>query len=390
MSGRPADRAVGTVTTVADPKTADDRPVLGVYVVWHPGCERGAGFARALFRTLCADPDIPASRGLGIPVRFRTSNSAEATPTPVTFDIAQHTAVFVLADDLLVADPRWCSYADGLVQSAGPTGLVVPVAMTAPSNLSPSMGNLQAIRLKEVPEEEQETVWLNDAMHDVCRLLDPQAAKVRVFLSHAKHDGLAITTIVRRHLHEVARLDDFFDAADIPDGTRFAEFITECAGSLPALLAVQTDTYASREWCRLEVLEAKRCRVPIVVLAAVEGRETRSFPYMGNVPVVRWHDETSLPAVVGALLGEVLRNRYFPKRVETICRHHALGSEHQVFAYPPELLTVLAYRTDTLAAGGILGRYLYPDPPLGTEEIALLRQLDASVEPVTPTILRSL
>jgi hypothetical protein len=93
---------------------------------------------------------------------------------------------------------------------------------------------------------------------------------------------------------------------------------------------------------------------------------------------------------VGALLGEVLRNRYFPKRVETICRHHALGSEHQVFAYPPELLTVLAYRTDTLAAGGILGRYLYPDPPLGTEEIALLRQLDASVEPVTPTILRSL
>jgi TIR domain len=376
--------------TVADPIVDDDRPVLGVYVVWHPDCERAAGFARALFRTLCADPDIPASRGLGIPVRFRTSNSAQATPIPVPFEAAQHTAVFVFADDLLVADPSWCSYAEGLVQSSGPTGLVVPVAMTATSNLPPSLASLQAIRLKEVPEEQQETVWLNDAMHDVCRLLDPQAAKVRVFLSHAKHDGLAITTTVRRHLREVARLDDFFDAADIPDGTRFAEFIRERAGSLPALLAVQTDTYASREWCRLEVLEAKRCRVPIVVLAAVKGRETRSFPYMGNVPVVRWQDETSLPAVVGALLGEVLRNRYFPKRVEAICRHHGLHSDHQVFAYPPELLTVLAYRTDTLASGGIVGRYLYPDPPLGTEEIALLRQLDDSVEPVTPTMLRAL
>ncbi len=365
MSDGPAHNAVGTVTTVAGPTTADDRPVFGVYAVWHPGCERAEGYARALFRTLCADPDVPASRGLGIPVRFRTSNSADATPTPVPFDAAHHTAVFVLADDLLAADPSWRSYTDGLVQSAGPTDLVVPVAITATSNLPPSLSNLQAIRLKEVPEEERETVWLNDAMHDVCRLLDPQAAKVRVFLSHAKHDGLAITTSVRRHLHEVARLDDFFDAADIPDGTRFAEFIKECAGSLPALLAVHTDTYASREWCRLEVLEAKRCRVPIVVLAAVKGRETRSFPYMGNVPVVRWHDETSLPAVVGALLGKVLRNRYFPKRVEAICRHHALGSEHQVFAYPPELLTVLAYRSDTLAAGGILGRYLYRIRPSG-------------------------
>jgi len=54
--------------------------------------------------------------------------------------------------------------------------------------------------------------------------------------------------------HLESRLDYFFDAADIPSGTRFAEFMTEYAGSLPALLAIQTDSYASREWCRLEVL----------------------------------------------------------------------------------------------------------------------------------------
>ena len=67
------------------------------------------------------------------------------------------------------------------------------------------------------------------------RVSDPTASKVQVFLSHAKHDGLAITTTVRRHLHEVANLDDFFDAADVPDGTRFAEFIKKCAGAVPAL-----------------------------------------------------------------------------------------------------------------------------------------------------------
>lgn len=369
---------------------ADDRPVLVVYVVWHPECETAAAYSRAMFRAFCANPDVPASRGLGLAVRFRTSMAATEVPTSVPFDTAQHTAVFVLADDHLVADPAWRSYVDILAESAGATDRVIPVAITATTNLPPELGKLQAIRLGAVSDDMRETTLLNDAMHDVCSLLDPHAAKVKVFLSHAKHDGLAITIAVRRHLHEVARLDDFFDAADIPDGTRFAEFVTRCAGSLPALLAIQTDAYTSREWCRLEVLEAKRCRVPIVVLAAVQNREARSFPYMGNVPVVRWNNETSLPGVVGALLGEVLRDRYFPRRVEAICKHHGLSTEQQVFAYPPELLTVLSYQTDVVAAGGAVGRYLYPDPPLGREELRLIRALDKDIEPVTPTMLRAL
>jgi hypothetical protein len=262
--------------------------------------------------------------------------------------------------------------------------------MTAIRNLPPVLRELQAIRLNGVPDAQQECTLLNDVIHDLCRLLDPAAAKVRVFLSHAKQDGLEITTNVRRYLHEVARLDEFFDAADIPDGTRFAEFVSKCAGSLPALLAIQTDTYASREWCRIEVLEAKRHHVPIVVLSAVQGREARSFPYIGNTPVVRWFDETSLPAVVRALLGEVLRHRYFPRRVEAICEQYSLNPERQVFACPPELLTALIFRAETKASGAVSGRYLYPDPPLGSEELQLLKQFDPDIEPVTPTILQTL
>jgi hypothetical protein len=129
--------------------------------------------------------------------------------------------------------------------------------------------------------------------------------------------------------------------------------------------------------------------VPIVVLAAVEHRETRSFPYMGNVPVVRWHGEASLPAVVAALLGEVLRNRYFPLRVRAIGRHHAVGELDQILAYPPELLTVLAYRADLREKGHRLLRYIYPDPPLGSEELQFLRELDPDVEPITPTLLQA-
>jgi hypothetical protein len=365
-------------------------PVLVTYVAWHPHCQQAVRFARAIFTTLCSDPEVPASRGPGVPVRFRTSAPDGEPPPGVPFGQAQHTAVFVLADDNLVADPVWRSYSSGLAASAGPTDLMVPVTMTVPANLPPALAARQAIRLNGLPEAQQATYLLNNVMHDICRLLDPDAAQVRVFLSHAKKDGLEITTTIRRYLHEVARLDDFFDTTDVPDGARFAELLREQAGCLPALLAIQTDTYASREWCRLEVLEAKRRHVPIVVLSAVQDREARSFPYMGNVPVVRWRGPESLPFVVSALLSEVLRDRYFPRRVLEICSRHGLSPDRHVFAYPPELVTLLANRQVIRTPDGSRATYLYPDPPLGTEELQLLHQLDPGIDPVTPTILQAL
>jgi len=378
--------------------------VLAVYVVWHPECQQASGYARTIFKTLCANPAVPASRGLGLPVKFRTAISGEETPARIPFGEAQHTAVFVFADDELVADPSWRSYADGLVDAAGSTDdLVVPIGITAMRNLPPKLATLQAIRLngasgapedpaaQDDPGAHRETLLLNDVMHDLCQLLDPRDAgvkvKVKVFLSHAKADGLRITRLIRDYLRDVARLEEFFDTDDIPDGARFAELLREQAGSLPALLAIQTDSYASREWCRLELLEAKRGRVPIVVLSALQNRESRSFPYIGNVPVVRWRGDESLPVVVGALLGEVLRDRYFPRRAEGICQYHGLVPERQVFSYPPELVTLLAVRDSIRTTGKAPVRYLYPDPPLGTEELQLLHDLEPGIEPVTPTAL---
>jgi hypothetical protein len=94
-----------------------------------------------------------------------------------------------------------------------------------------------------------------------------------------------------------------------------------------------------------------------------------------------------LPALVGVLLTEVLRTRYFPERVEAICRHRGISPDHQVSNYPPELLTVLMYRIEAVEAGRDVGRFLYPDPPLGAEELELLRQFDPDIDPVTPTVL---
>ena len=363
--------------------------LLTVYFVWHPRFLQGHSLATSMFRELCANPDVPAERGLGIPVRFRTARDADGVPAPVPFDETSRTAVFVLVDDEFAGAPNWRAYADALADESREGDLVVPVALTAPHRLPTKLQELQAIRLDEVDDERRAGRLRHRVVHALCRLLHPEAGKVRVFLSYARADGKELVRVVRRYLADEAWLGNFFDETDIPDGAPFADFLQQSVEDIPILLAIQTDTYGSREWCRLEVLEAKKRSVPIVVLTATERGEARSFPYMGNVPVIRWTDTLSLSELVGALLREVLRARYFPLRAEHVCGLYQLPA-YETFVHPPELLTALLYKQRMLAAGPHEGRYLYPDPPLGTEELALLELLDPAHVALTPTMLAAL
>ena len=363
--------------------------LLTVYFIWHPLSRSGAELATKMFFELCADPDVPADRGLGIAVRFRTSSEGAVVPATVPFGEATHTAAFILVDAELAGDPEWRAYADRIAEAAHVGDIVVPVALTAPERLPTRLQDLQAIRIDQTDEPPRSIVLRQRVVHDLCQLLEPEAGKVRVFISYARTDGAQIATRVRRHIREEAWMDDFLDEADIPDGTRFADFLRQSVDETSVLVAIHTDTYASREWCRLEVLEAKRQSVPIVVLAATEHGEARSFPYMGNVPVIRWTGDSCLPDLSGALVREVLRARYFPLRAERICMLRGLPA-YETFVHPPELLTALLYKERVANADGHEPRYLYPDPPLGAEELHLLQLLDPDHTPLTPTILSSL
>ena len=77
------------------------------------------------------------------------------------------------------------------------------------------------------------------------------------------------------------------DSGDIPAGSRFAEEIEEGVED-SSLLCVLTDNYSTREWCRKEIILAKQHQRPVVVIAAFNRQEVRSFPYLGNLPVLRW------------------------------------------------------------------------------------------------------
>ena len=98
----------------------DYRQRLVVYVVWHPDFERGTEIAKFFYDNLMRDSKQPLARGLGIPVYFRSSPASadSAVPREIPLDEAEHTAIVVLIDDIMVLnkDLGWAAYISDLHQ----------------------------------------------------------------------------------------------------------------------------------------------------------------------------------------------------------------------------------------------------------------------------------
>lgn len=385
---------------------------LQVFILWHPRFTRGQELAEALYGHLCCDPAQPASRALRIPVRFRSLGVEEATSPPKIELDTKRTAIVVLVDDEMVDDPMWAEYVaaiheeceKGATDAEGyPQHRVYPVSLTEHAfKLHPEIAEINYLSLHNVPEAHQAQALLNGVTHELARLLldRPQVgdedrmrragpAPVRVFLSHAKSGGLDLAQDVRQYIARQTQLETFFDAHDIPQGTKWRDVLLEEAGSgINALLVLQTDAYSTREWCRIEALQAKLGWVPTVVVQAVEQAEVRSFPYLGNVPTVRWPVADSTDpwgAVLGRLLYEVLRAAYFPKWVKYVAALYGVKQALKPLPYPPELLTLLSMNRHERKLPGTA--FMYPDPPLGTEELEILHEAAPDLRMVTPICL---
>ncbi len=202
-------------------------------------------------------------------------------------------------------------------------------------------------------------------------------APVILFLSHTKLDIDSDPKVMHElegYLTHSRPVRAWVDSGDIPAGSRFAEEIDEgVEGS--SLLCVLTDHYSTREWCRKEIILAKQHQRPVVVIAAFNRQEVRSFPYLGNLPVLRWPcipaeksaeekaalNRAAAVAAVDLVFKETLRHLH-----ATVLLEQVQQAGDFILARPPELLSVLRAR----GARAVL----YPDPPLGSEELALLSE----------------
>ena len=365
-------------------------PPFLIYVMWHPSCESAVQVAERIRGHFGTDRFRNVAGGAGVDVMFQgTSGSGAPIRLPIPSDGAYPIAIVAMIDQALVDDPEWVGYLRQLGQHAAKEGLgvrLIPVAME-PGILNDLALDEQAIRWHEsdAATDAPEQKLMRELAYAFARMLrrhlqllrqphadepqlDEYVQKIQTFLSYSKHDehGRDVAEAMRCWLYQNSALASFLDVFDIPAGLPFPDVIDHHIGK-SIFLAIQTDSYSSREWCRREVIEAKRRGVPMIVVDCLQTGDARAFPYLGNVPVVRMDPvaKDRLPEIAGLLLDEVLADFLWSCRVEALPERE----QDTVFmARPPELISLATLAADKDMRGVIV----YPDPPLANEELRLL------------------
>lgn len=367
--------------------------ILSVYIVWHPNYSKGSDIAE-LIRKHFRDGRYKNVLGdIGLSVVFRSSPVPDAeTPLDIDLDEAETTAIIVLAESVLAGDAAWRKYVDRLIHDAEAKGLgsqVFPVTLEkAGSDIG---ANVQALRwncwkgndtergqrlIRELSYEFSRMLrhYIERLKHleEDAKALERYLEKVQIFLSHSKHDsdGKRLAQKISRWLQQSSGLSKFFDELDIPAGTRFSD-VLDLEVKRSAFVAMHTDSYSSREWCRREIIEAKRWNVPMIVVNSMRDVDERGFPYMGNVPIVRMAPNKTdrIEKVIGRLLDEVFKDFLWRCRIELT--GHA-GSDVLFMSRHPELISLANLLARTDVANPMI---VYPDPPLGDEEEQLFQKI---------------
>jgi hypothetical protein len=375
---------------------------LTLYVLWHPSATDGAALASAAYRWFHASSDDLLRSGMGVPVFFRSAPAAEGSTAPRPIEVAQAalSVVVVLAEANMVSDPTWTAYLQALADQ-GPSVLVVPVALHPSAyRLPQNIRRLNFLRVddrSDPPASPEDTLlrrtprMLRQLTEIIGRRLAAELVApagtnrsgsapppLTIFISHAKRDGVDVAEALRSSIQDHGRLRAFFDDSDLPVGHSFASELERAArvGSA-AMIAVVSDAYASRPWCRREIALARTPRrqadhphcwsiQPMLVVDTLAAAVTRNIPELGNASSVRWRPENALSAV-DLLMLEVLLSSYHLLHARGV----APRPGRQVISWPPDVPTLLALQRE---AGEAFDEVVYPGHALPLTELRALQQ----------------
>lgn len=380
---------------------------LVVHLLAHPG-STDAKFVASALRDRFVEP--PASGGLRVPVFF-TPDTGDGLPPSLgdpdglDLDAYEHSLVVVLADATMLrtvptgTGNEWKQFVTRL-RDVTPLDEsphhVLPVALDEFGFQIGGMGHVLPAAVGERQDQFPTAEWRlsNLSFHVAARALqlleygkvpatrpDHMQAPVRLFLSHAKagltqNDQDPVTVSHRVSADRRFAIDRWFDSNDIAPGQNFADAIEAGLRDCSIMLAYLTDHYSSRPWCRREVLEAKRAGAHILVVDALSHGEQRSFPYGANLPVLRWSKDTNQEEearkIINRAVLEALRFKHNRAQLQAMAE-----PGDRVLPSPPEALTLADSPPDQNV-------FLYPDPPLGREELDVLVKLRPTARFETP------
>jgi hypothetical protein len=141
------------------------------------------------------------------------------------------------------------------------------------------------------------------ALHRARLLLgaDPHQNKLKLFISHAKADGLFLAHSLRSLINEVPEQEKWYDADNIQSGEDWSEAI-ETAAATSVFIAIRTEGYDESASCRREFETALAHGVPIIVVdALVRPTITPSSLPFAAMPTVRIPDGNTHRVLVAAL-----------------------------------------------------------------------------------------
>ena len=346
---------------------------LSVYALYHSNNMEEAKIYSELYTLLCRDVNNPFSDGLDIPVFFVTGDDDYITEVnPFT---AEKKVFLVFVDVNMFCSKRWKSYIQELMGSVNDNTLVVGVKQYKNAFLfNNKLGETQFVVLDS--DEDKENTLLFEGDYWACfttqlfdlliRFIGGKKDKeaLSIFISHSKKDkankGVLMAKEIRRFLYSDTKLNSFYDVHDILDGYKFGNQIIAKI-KYCSLLILFTDTYSSREWCRIEALTAKEKHVPIVAVFMLDGKIDRVFPYIGNIPSISFDGDWR--KVINLLLRTTL-DQY----VETAMLKGDCDRNTEFLPYPPEAYNMSLLKEETT-------KLIYPEPPLGNEELDVLKNI---------------
>ncbi|UAB82850.1 toll/interleukin-1 receptor domain-containing protein [Zunongwangia sp. SCSIO 43204] len=378
---------------------------LSIYVLWHPEFKEGTNYAKSIYNTFSGVNGNVTHAKYDIPVHYRTLPFKNETFAKIPFSESKKNALVILVDEYMFNDSNWTQAIDDLLKSKPANTRIYPVSLSNyafdlnPEHLAPT----QFIKTNQKDPITGNEIEVNDRiikyrlLESIAKLLfnvkdtyDSQKDSdppIRLFISHAKEDGEVLAMKFRDYIYSNTKLKAFFDANDIADGHQFEQEIKKHINH-SAFVLFNTDEYANREWCRKEIIIAKRYRCPIIGVMDIKKGEQRSFPYSGNFPTIIWDD--NFEEIINLVLSQVISDKYNELYLKSIVQMYELERRYSCLVLPkaPELFNYIDienFKKEEENMNSLI--VLYPDPPIGIEEVSLLNDVDKEIKFITPLLL---
>lgn len=345
---------------------------LSVYVLYHSDNKEGSEIYDRLYKLLCRDADDPFFDGLDIPVYYSCGADAKAINS-VDYSRAEKTVLFLLIDQKMYISDAWRNFVKNIPNTANVW--LCPISQYQYAfDFSERTEYLQFISLKTYSILANWQEFKTRLFDYLIRSLSPNPKKkLKIFISHSKRDkdnfGRVTAENLMDYLRKETKDDSFYDVNDIVDGFRFDKQI-ESAIKDSLLIVLFTNTYSSREWCRRELLTAKKNRIPAIAVYMINGDIDRVFPYIGNIPSTIYNGDWR--PVLNLLFRTTLDQRY-----ELLLLGKLSDADTSVLPFSPEAFSLSI-------VDEAKKKVLYPEPPLGPEEIEILQAIRSDTKFYTP------